>query len=786
MTKSTKNHLLRLFIILGFLLTTFVLFYIFLLDTTLKNESSKLSFEKHLLDHEVLNDRLNTLLISYQNDEITWPTKDYDDSILIIQNFENIEIGKLSSLFNDEISNEIYLILKHETLNQVAYLPFKEVLSTTGLSLKPHDAILNKDGFIVYHEDILKIGENFFTSDLLPSNLYNELDQLMSNEESHYINYKSNNEHHILSYTTLTNNYKYVTTQLRSDYLVLFYPVIWSYLALSVLTLILFLVFSLLTIKRRFDDDVVFTKLSKTKESNLFILEVGGLGQIRNSNSYFNKSISDFNAKLITDLTSQYLDIKTLLKNKIPFYLNLDKLNQPLKARFFINKHGRNYQLIGEVINEQSNVLDKYKDLAILNRDTGLKNRLGLEEKLNELDRRSKFSLAIFTIKDIDKIKESIGKARTNEVINSFLNIIQSNIYQDMEIFHTDRSEFTILYTKDSHYDVTVSWARNLIIAVDKTVLIPDLPVKPIIDCGILHNQGNVSNMSSKEIIDALDITLERANVSSSSNLQIYTERFLDFRNQTNQLEQDIRKGILKDEFEMYMQPQYDLSLHRIKGFELLLRWNNPKYQKESPATYIKQAEKSNLIIDLGRVINEKTFIIAKTFEDTDLEFSFNISPRQLLQPGFINEFIDLKDKYQIDPAKIAIELTENILILQLDIITDKLQALKDIGFKIQLDDFGTGYSSLAYLKQLPIDIIKIDKTFVDEIETSGQSRQILRTMINLGKNLKLGVIVEGVETEKQVEIIKKESGAMIQGFFISKPIPLNEAKALLKKGINV
>ena len=171
-------------------------------------------------------------------------------------------------------------------------------------------------------------------------------------------------------------------------------------------------------------------------------------------------------------------------------------------------------------------------------------------------------------------------------------------------------------------------------------------------------------------------------------------------------------------------------------------------------------------------MINDKVFRIAKSLEGMDIDVSFNISPRQLLQPGFINELIALKDKYQVDPSRIAIELTETLLILQMDVIVEKFNALKELNFKIQLDDFGTGYSSLNYLKRLPIDNIKIDKLFVDEIETSSKARQILKTMIALGKNLKMGVIIEGVETDKQVEQIRKESMAIIQGFlcFTSTP----------------
>src|SRR5690606_10373797 len=236
-------------------------------------------------------------------------------------------------------------------------------------------------------------------------------------------------------------------------------------------------------------------------------------------------------------------------------------------------------------------------------------------------------------IKSFDDVSKNIGRDKTKEVTSVLIELIEEKLYPNMHLFHIDRNEFVVLQMKDINYDVTVGWARKMIDLIDKKILLTDLPVKLELDCGVVHNRGVISNFSALEIIDALEVTLERARVSTTSSLMIFTERYLDFRNKANQIEIDIRKGIEKDEFQMHMQPQYDLAEKRVVGFELLLRWNNPKYIKESPAVYIRQAEKSNLIIDLGRVINDKVFQIAKKLEPFEIDVSFNISPRQLLQP---------------------------------------------------------------------------------------------------------------------------------------------------------
>lgn len=786
LTKSTKNFMLRLFIILGFLLIVYSLFYIFVLDTTLKNEANRISFEKHQVAYEVLSDRISVLSESYSEGTLSWPTKDYDPSILLVDNISNYEITRLSDVFSDETSTVTYLILKHPTLNQVMYRPFNEVLIVVGLSFGDTGVILNSNGIIKYHTNDNVNNTNLFGSSYFPTSVYSQLDTKLNENEFGFLNYKLDSKTYVLSYSKIENNYIYLSVDDQYDYLELFVPVIWSYLALGLLMLASFVVFSLMVVKRRFDDDVVFEKITKTLRSDLIMIEAGGLGQIRKMNKLFTNLTKHHEIKLLTDLTSEKLDMPTILKTNKPFYMDCDKLEPKVSVRFLINKYARNYQLIGEIIDSTSNVLDKYKDLALTHPDSGLKNKLALEEMIETLDRKDRFSLIVMGIKSFDEISKSIGRQKSQEVNKVLIELLQSKMYPNMYLFHIEKHEFVILQQKDVNYDVTVGWAKQMMELVDTKILLPDLPVKLELLVGIVHNKGTITNAPSKDILEAIDVTYERAIVSTTNNLMIYTERYMDFRNRANQLEIDIRKGIENDEFQMYMQPQYDLHEKRVVGFELLLRWHNPKYIKESPATYIRQAEKSNLIIDLGRVINDKVFRIAKSLEGMDIDVSFNISPRQLLQPGFINELIALKDKYQVDPSRIAIELTETLLILQMDVIVEKFNALKELNFKIQLDDFGTGYSSLNYLKRLPIDNIKIDKLFVDEIETSSKARQILKTMIALGKNLKMGVIIEGVETDKQVEQIRKESMAIIQGFYVSQALPEKEAFEFIKKKVNL
>ncbi len=784
MTKYTKKSIIRLSIIFTVLLILFCAFYIFLIDTTIKNEASKIAYSYHLEDQEILNDAFNTFYQSYQANDLNWTTKTYTTEINTSVVLELYTIVPLSTLFTDETSDELVFVVKKLGENEVMYKNFDQVLVDRGMLLVDHTIIADKLGKILYYEDYSYIGTNFFSSNLYPNGLFNQLDTLMANESKGFLNYQENNETQILSYAKFDNGINMLSVRSQSHHLSSFYPLIWGYISLSLVTLLAYILFSMFTIKRRYDEDLAFNKLSKDQPNDLVILEVGGLGQIRLANPTFYKLVDkSIEYKLLTELTVDKIDIKSTLKLQKPFYMKIQTITGPLSYRFVIIKKFRSYILVGENTENSSGVDGKYRTLALQDYDTNLPNRLAFLEDHKNLDKNAKFSVISFSVEDYESIIKTIGRDYAKKFTDKLVSLFKEHITNNhMTLYHMDFNHFAILERNVNNYDMVTSWVKTLLDKLNGSVLMSDLPVTIKLKSGIVHSLNKVSSMSGDELVEIMGITLDRAMNATVYNQVIYSERLSEQVTKNQQMEIDIKKGILQNEFVMFMQPQFDISDETVVGFELLLRWNNQKYLKESPASYIRIAEQSNLILELGRVINEHVFRIAHEFSKYNVDFSFNISPRQLMQPGFIQELIELKNKYDVDPNRISIELTETILVMQLDVIIEKFKALKSLGFKIQLDDFGTGYSSLSYLKTLPVDVIKIDKKFVDDIESSFTSRQILKTLTNLGKNLKLTVIFEGVETEKQVELIKRDGGSVIQGFIISKAIPEDEAKLFIKE----
>ena len=276
-------------------------------------------------------------------------------------------------------------------------------------------------------------------------------------------------------------------------------------------------------------------------------------------------------------------------------------------------------------------------------------------------------------------------------------------------------------------------------------------------------------------------LALKHAKESTRHNKFVYDVSLSIIASREHKMELDLANAIKKNEFKMVLQPQLNNNTNKIVGFEALIRWSNPGYANESPLKFIKMAEQNGMIIDIGRIALHETFMIAKELEPYHITISLNVSPVQMLQAGFVNDIITIFEQYDLKKGAIALEITETFLIDSFELVINKLNLLRNHGFQIHLDDFGTGYSSLQYLRDLPINALKIDKAFVDEVENDTHARAIVNMMSDLAKNIELEVIAEGVESPRQNFIIKKAGCHIIQGYLVSKPVDKQVAIELVK-----
>jgi EAL domain-containing protein (putative c-di-GMP-specific phosphodiesterase class I) len=248
------------------------------------------------------------------------------------------------------------------------------------------------------------------------------------------------------------------------------------------------------------------------------------------------------------------------------------------------------------------------------------------------------------------------------------------------------------------------------------------------------------------------------------------------------QLEKDLKIALTNNELVQYIQPQYSLSENRIVGFESLLRWNNPNYIDKPIQQVVELAEQKGYMLDMAKIIIDNTFELAKKLEKYNVSISLNLSPIQIIQAGFVSELVSKFEEYNLKEGSIALEITETFLMRNFMLVNEKLKILKRAGFKIHLDDFCTGYSSMKYLKDLPVDSIKIDQEFIKHVNTNKVNKSIVSCITDLAKELNLEVIAEGVENSSQRDTIKKIGCKIIQGYLIGKAMPYEQAVALLEK----
>lgn len=285
------------------------------------------------------------------------------------------------------------------------------------------------------------------------------------------------------------------------------------------------------------------------------------------------------------------------------------------------------------------------------------------------------------------------------------------------------------------------------------------------------------------ELIKNADMAMYRAKEEGKNNFAFFTEdmnkKAIEILNTKNRLHKALERG----EFSLRYQPIYSIESNSIVGFEALLRWEDPEKGLVSPASFMPILEELGLIREVGAWVMENAFRKAKEWGDKyGIHVSVNISPRQFAERNFVNKVLDIAEKTETESSKLVLEITETSLMKNPEESVKTLKRLKAKGFRVAVDDFGTGYSSLAYLKKLPIDIIKVDMTFTQSMVNSEVDRSIVKAVIDLARYLGLDSLAEGIETREQLEMLKFMGCKLAQGYLFGKPVKEEEAEALIRK----
>jgi diguanylate cyclase (GGDEF)-like protein/PAS domain S-box-containing protein len=428
---------------------------------------------------------------------------------------------------------------------------------------------------------------------------------------------------------------------------------------------------------------------------------------------------------------------------------------------------------------------EKIKHMAFFDELTELPNRAMFHKHINEMIGKAKELNSQVTVMfiDLDRFKfindtlgHSFGDVFLKNVAKRMVQLLgnQGNIYR----FGGD--EFCVLIDRaDSRRAIMI--ALKIIAGFGKTFNIEnrEFYTTPSIGISLYPKDGE----DEDSLIKHADIAMYKAKSCGGNNYQLYTT-VLNIENSNKmEMENALRKAIINREFFIHYQPKVNLHTGEMKGLEALIRWQRPDWGIVSPLQFISIAEETGLIIPLGKWILREASLQMKKWHNagyTTLSIAVNISPRQFQDIDFIKMVKSVLKDSQLDPQYLKLEITESIM-NNIQESLSILSELKQLGVRISIDDFGTGYSSLSYLKYLPIDEIKIDKSFIDDIPTSQKDVAIVKTIIDMGHHLQVSITAEGIETEQQYLVLREHNCNVGQGYFFSKPLPPVEVEQLLK-----
>ena len=412
---------------------------------------------------------------------------------------------------------------------------------------------------------------------------------------------------------------------------------------------------------------------------------------------------------------------------------------------------------------------------------TGFANRALFTDRLNQSLENAKYykkKVAVLII-DIDNFKvvnDSFGFIIGNEVLKSVGNFLEDSICQVDSVANFGADEFAIILN-----DI-ISITNIINSLMDKPIKYDNhsLYITLSIGISIYPDDAIQTETLLKNAITAMHKTKE----DGKNGYKFYKEEMSLKVFEHVILENSLREAVAKEELIVYYQPQVDGILGDILGMEALVRWKHPTLGLISPANFIPIAEETGIIVDIDLWVIKTAITQMVLWRKEGLNsgiLSMNLSIKLLQYKNFITELEKIIEDTQCDTSWIELEITESQIMNDIEQSLEILNKLKELGIKLAIDDFGTGHSSLTYLKQLPIDKLKIDKSFVDELPYNNEDITIARTIISLTKGLHLNIIAEGVENLEQKEFLVKEGCPNIQGYYYFKPMPAEELKSNLK-----
>ena len=437
-------------------------------------------------------------------------------------------------------------------------------------------------------------------------------------------------------------------------------------------------------------------------------------------------------------------------------------------------------------INDISNVkylVQKNEQLAFQDMLTKLPNRFSFWQMIDQkITDNNPFYILYLDINKFRSHNEYYGHDGGDKLLIDLSERIRSILKSSDDIARVGSDEFAIILSNvNNQHECRVILERILKCTNNAFISNQGENFNISLSVGAANYPNDASNV--EELMSFVDLCAYTGKVKNKNSIQFYSQSIKDASLRVIELEKELRDAIKNQEFELYLQPIINLEQNSIQKAEALIRWNHPEKGLISPINFIPEAEKSELINAIGHWVIKSACILAKKLDDNGnrIKISINLSPSQVLEENLFSFIHTCIKKYKVDPDLLELEVTEGVLVNDYVTAEKLLSKIRAIGMTVSIDDFGTGYSSLAYLKKLPLDFVKIDKSFVNDIVIDESDKAIVRAIIAMAHNLHLGVIAEGVETDGQLSFLRKTSCNAVQGYLYSRPIKFDNFLMFLK-----
>jgi diguanylate cyclase (GGDEF)-like protein/PAS domain S-box-containing protein len=434
----------------------------------------------------------------------------------------------------------------------------------------------------------------------------------------------------------------------------------------------------------------------------------------------------------------------------------------------------------------------RMEQMAFYDTLTNLANRRLFYDRLNQSIEHSLRSgkpagLLYLDLDNFKRVNDTLGHEIGDALLREVAGRLKQCVRKEDTVARPGGDEFTILLNEVGTPSDAGMVAEKILNHLREPITISGHPLVVTTSIGItlLPSDGMEANVLTRNA----DLAMYKAKERGRNNYQFYSEDLNNSALTRLRTEYEIRQALDNDEFRLYYQPKVSLKSQRIVGVECLIRWDHPERGLISPDQFIEVAEETGSIIDIGSWVIEEACRAARILNNTHdrpVHISVNISPRQFRDPNLVTTIRRNIRETEMTPEHLELEITETMLMQEVDAAEETVRKLADLGVRLAIDDFGTGYSSLSYLKRFPINTVKVDKSFVVDIPQNQDDMAITRAVIAMAHQLKMEVVAEGVETREQLKFLIEQDCEYGQGYLFSRPLKISEINRLLEDDIKV